>query len=128
MLVFRLEHPEYGNGPFSFGGDTFEQWMDDPRWDAFNEARGLASWDLPSPWDDNQEDDVAPGIKEGEKCACDCPELLFDWFGNGWTEFDAIDFAVAVYEVDPYHVRHGQYQSVAFMSDPIYVPMEDFPY
>lgn len=120
MLLFRLEHPEHGNGPFSLGA-AFEDWAEDDRYFDFISARALCWAEGPTP----HEEEI--GIEPHEMCACASPELLYKWFGAAWVELDDVDFAVAVYEVSDVFVRHGNYQSVGQMSNPIYVPMEDFP-
>lgn len=119
MLVFRVEHAEYGHGPFSF--DLCE-WETDPRYDDCIMARELMWWDGPNI---NYEiEDFFPGT---DQTVLTDYEQLDQWFNDAWAELMMVGFAVAVYDIPDHLIRHSRWQSAApLVSDPIYVPMEDF--
>lgn len=84
MLIFRVEDPESGDGPYNCMRDWPEQ--------------GGMTWAHADsthqpPWADAR----LNGIKRwSEKCACDSPESLLQWFDGYWAALHAAGFVVRI--------------------------------
>lgn len=104
MIVYRLEHPLTGNGPYCTSEGT-------PR------ARKLASElieehgnryiEHPSPLEDDLSTFTRRCMKGAECYAffgCSSIELLYNWFKEFWSQLIDAGFQVVQYEVESYQI------------------------
>lgn len=103
MLIYRVEHPTDGKGPYN-GHD----WPLRHMMGSDHSSLGRKGSEHPSP---STIDSGLPGIRYGQKCACDSAKSLFRWFTGWWEDLHAAGFVVRVIQVNPDATavgRHGQ--------------------
>lgn len=94
MIVYRVEHPLDGGGPY-LGGWGFE----DLKWDHNNDEH-------PGP---RQE-----GLRIGDDdlCAMSSMDKLIAWFDGWWDRLSEAGFHVAEYEAPKAYVKEGKRQLI----------------
>ncbi len=112
MLVYRIEHPDTGMGPYSrYEGDNSMNELGQELCDTH-----AVSSEHPSPWDDGLQ---AFFLKHcsGSKCnaffGCADPESLYTWFKPFWTRLMQLGYQMEVYRVKQYKVSKSGKQ-IAF--------------
>jgi hypothetical protein len=108
MRIYRVQHAEYGTGPFVEGPRVMVEMGDDGQVTDLSAAFSIRHPNRRIPRDD--------GISlsfYGKVFGCDCLEGLFYWFSEYIQELEAANYIIAVYDVESYFVLQGHTQ-VAF--------------
>lgn len=104
MLVYRLEHPSHGMGPYSRYDGTPDMRV---LGEMLCDEHGRDAIDHPSPWDDRLEDFHRKLVYAGYSnafFACPSSETLKDWFKEFWEWLMELGYQVKVYRVESYKI------------------------
>lgn len=98
MIVYRVEHPSDGDGPYN--GVNWPH-----RWDMrMAHSRG----EHPAP----QEDPRLGWVRDFERCGCDTPENLLAWFDGYWGALNDGGFEVLILDAELATVGQWRGQTV----------------
>lgn len=104
MIIYRIEHPSDGNGPYGHGEgpNVYEAPQKITAW----------SWNKRNPTLNNAGN--YERLSKGWKCAFSSPEDLYRWFCNKHVRSWLISqgFIVQAYDIDEKHINHDRKQIV----------------